>query len=82
MERDDLTEATLAAWGRLDEAGRSKFFGEFVAAALRLNQLDLRAWLRRRVRTYPLCPPLKGLSLSDDDIAYLRREAERRAAQQ
>jgi hypothetical protein len=43
MRRTDLTEATMQGWARLDAAQRHRFFEAFLAAALRLDQLALRA---------------------------------------
>ena len=54
MRRTDLTEATMQGWARLDAAQRQRFFEAFLKAALRLDALALRAWLRRRLRNPPL----------------------------
>jgi hypothetical protein len=53
MRRTDLAEAVLSGWARLDAAQRQRFFEAFVKAALRLDRLELRAWLRRRLQ-YPV----------------------------
>jgi len=58
MRRADLTEATMQGWARLDAAQRHRFFEAFLAAALRLDQLALRAWLRRRLKSPPLAAPI------------------------
>jgi hypothetical protein len=77
MRRVDLTEATLQAWGRLDAAQRQRFFEAFVKAVLRLDQLALRAWLRRRLKNPPLAAPIDPASFifADADIASLLRAA-------
>jgi hypothetical protein len=72
MRRVELTEATLAAWARLDAAQRDRFFEAFVKAAVRLEKLELRAWLRRRLQY----PPLAAIdpacfAISDAEIALL-----------
>jgi hypothetical protein len=67
-----LTEATMQGWARLDATQRDKFFHAFLRAALRLNALDLRAWLRRRVRQPPLAAvDPASFAISDADIAAL-----------
>jgi hypothetical protein len=58
MRRSDLFEATMQAWARLDAGQRERFFQMFLAAALRLDQLALRAWLRRRLKSPPLAAPI------------------------
>jgi hypothetical protein len=79
MRRTDLTEATMAGWRRLNEAQRQRFFEAFVSAALRLDQLALRAWLRRRLKDPPLAPPIDPARLlfgdGDIDIALILRTA-------
>ena len=54
IRRTDLTQATMQGWARLDAAQRQRFFEAFLKAALRLDALALRAWLRRRLRNPPL----------------------------
>jgi hypothetical protein len=49
MKRVELTEAVMAGWTRLDATQRDRFFLSFVRAALRLDRLELRAWLLRRL---------------------------------
>jgi hypothetical protein len=73
MRRTDLTDATMQAWARLNEAQRARFFEMFLAAAVRLDKLELRAWLRRRLREPPLAPPIDPASFifRDADIAAL-----------
>jgi hypothetical protein len=51
MRRVDLIEATMQGWARLDAAQRNRFFQAFVSAAVRLDKLELRAWLRRRLES-------------------------------
>jgi hypothetical protein len=50
MRRIPLAVATMAGWRRLNEAQRQRFFEAFLKAALRLDALALRAWLRRRLK--------------------------------
>jgi hypothetical protein len=49
----------------------------FVSAAVRLDQIALRAWLRRRARQPPLAAPVDParFTISDADIALLMRAA-------
>jgi hypothetical protein len=46
-------------------------------AALRLDRLELRAWLRRRLKNRPLAEPLDPASLifAEADLASLLRAA-------
>jgi hypothetical protein len=73
MRRSDLTEATLHGWARLDAAQRQRFFEALLKAALRLDQLALRAWLRRRLKNPPLAEPIDParFTISDADMALL-----------
>ena len=77
MRRTDLTDATMQAWARLDAAQRQRFFEAFVKAALRLDQLALRAWLLRRLHEPPLAAPVDParFAISEADIALLMRSA-------
>jgi hypothetical protein len=77
MRRTDLTEATMEAWARLDAAQRQRFFETFLKAALRLEGLELRAWLRRRLQNPPLAAPIDPASFifQDADIVALLRAA-------
>jgi hypothetical protein len=77
MRRTDLTEATMQGWARLDAAQRQRFFEAFLKAALRLDALALRAWLRRRPRNPPLAATIDParFTISDADIALLMRAA-------
>jgi hypothetical protein len=78
MRRTDLFEAVMAGWARLDAAQRQRFFEAFVKAALRLDRLELRAWLRRRLQY----PPLAAIDpaafiISDADMALLLNRLQR-----
>lgn len=75
MRRIPLTEATMQGWSRLDPAQRDKFFEAFLEAALRLDQLALRAWLRRRLQNPPLAAPIDPAQpeFSNADIALMLR---------
>jgi hypothetical protein len=76
--RTDLFEATMQGWARLDAAQRQRFFEAFVKAALRLDRLELRAWLRRRLQYPPLAAiDPAAFAISDVDIALLLRAAGR-----
>jgi hypothetical protein len=77
MRRTDLTEATMQGWARLDAAQRQRFFEAFLQAALRLDRLELRAWLQRRLQNPPLAEPIDPARLifGDADIASLLRAA-------
>lgn len=62
----------MQGWARLDAAQRQKFFEAFLAAALRLDKLELRAWLRRRLKSPPLAAPIDpACLLGDVDIALV-----------
>jgi hypothetical protein len=72
MKRVELGKATMLGWARLDPAQRDKFFEAFVRAALRLNRLQLREWLRKRLRSHPLrAVNPANFALSDGDVAAL-----------
>jgi hypothetical protein len=76
MRRTDLFEATMEGWARLDAAQRRRFFEVFLKAALRLDRLEVRAWLRRRLQYPPLAEPIDPARLlADVDIALLLRAA-------
>ncbi len=72
----------MEGWARLDASQRHRFFEAFVKAALRLDQLALRAWLRRRLQYPPLAAPIDPASFifADADIASLLRSAGEAAA--
>ena len=73
----DLFEATMAGWARLNPAQRERFFQAGLKAALRLDRLEFRAWLLRRLRNPPLAAPIDPARLifGDADIALLLRAA-------
>jgi hypothetical protein len=81
MRRVGLFEAMMEGWGRLDAAQRQRFFQAFVKAALRLDTLELRAWLRRRLQYPPLAVPVDPASftISAEDIALPMKELPLRA---
>ena len=82
MRRIDLFEATMQGWARLNAAQRERFFEAFLKAALRLDRLELRAWLRRRLQNPPLAAPIDPARFifADADIALLLRAAANRRA--
>ena len=63
----------MQGWARLDAAQRQRFFEAFLKAALRLDALALRAWLRRRLKNPPLAAPIDPTcyTISDRDMALL-----------
>jgi hypothetical protein len=71
----------MQGWARLDAAQRQRFFEAFVKSALRLDRLELRAWLRRRLKNPPLAAPIDPASftISDADIALLLKKLPLRA---
>jgi hypothetical protein len=77
MRPIDLVAATLEAWERLSPLQRDRFFRAFVSAALRLDRVAMRDWLRKRLRNRPLAEPidLARFAISDADIALLMRAA-------
>jgi hypothetical protein len=77
MRRIDLFEATMQGWVWLDAGQRERFFKAGLKAALRLNRLEFRAWLLRRLRHPPLAAPVDParFSISDADISLLMRAA-------
>ena len=79
MRRTDLSEAVMRAWARLNEP-HQRFFEMFLSAAVRLDKLELRAWLRRRLREPPLVAiDPAAFTISDADIALLLNELPLRA---
>ena len=81
MRRTDLTEAVMAGWSRLDVTQRDRFFEAFLHAALKLDRLELRAWLRRRLQYPPLAAiDPAAFKITDADIALLLRAAAGEAA--
>ena len=59
---------------RLDAAHRQRLFEAFLKAALRLDALALRAWLRRRLRNPPLAATIDPARFTIS-IALLMRAA-------
>jgi hypothetical protein len=82
MRRVDLVVAVMQGWARLNPSQHQRFFEAFVKTALRLDRLELRAWLLRRLRNPPLAAPvdLACLIFADADIASLLRAAGEAAA--
>jgi hypothetical protein len=77
MRRVDLVQATMAGWARLSPSQRERFFQAGLKAALRLDRLEFRAWLLRRLRNPPLAAPVDParFAISDADMALLMRAA-------
>lgn len=73
MRRIDLVQTATAGWARLTPEQRDQFFKAGLKAALRLDRLQFRAWLLRRVRTAPLAIPVDpaAFAISDRDMALL-----------
>jgi hypothetical protein len=73
MQRVDLVETTMQAWARLDAEQRDRFFKAGLKAAVRLDRLEFRAWLLRRLRNPPLSRPADpaAFTISDADMALL-----------
>jgi hypothetical protein len=76
MRRVDLVEATMQGWARLNPSQRDRFFKAGLKAALRLDRLELRAWLLRRLRNPPLAAPIDpaNFAISDADMALLLKQ--------
>ena len=70
----------MQGWARLDAAQRQRFFEAFLNAALRLDRLALRAWLRRRLQ-YPLLAVVDpaAFAISDADMVLLLKNLPLRA---
>jgi hypothetical protein len=81
MRRVDLFEATMAGWLRLTPEQRDRFFKAGLRAALRLDRLEFRAGLLRRLRNAPLAAPIDPahFTISDADIAALLNKLPLRA---
>jgi hypothetical protein len=81
MRRVDLFEATMQGWARLNPSQRERFAKAFVKAALRLDRLELRAWLLRRLKNHPLAAPidLARFTISDADMGLLMKQLPLRA---
>jgi hypothetical protein len=82
MRRIDLVAATMQGWSRLDAGQRDQFFEAFVSAALRLDRVAMRDWLRKRLRNRPLAAPIDPARymLGDADIALILSAAGEAAA--
>ena len=76
MRRIDLVAATMQGWSRLDPEQRDQFFEAFVSAALRLDRVAMRDWLRKRLRNRPLAAPvdLTAFAISDRDLASMLKQ--------
>ena len=76
MRAIDLVEATTVAWERLSPSQRDRFFRSFVSAALRLDRVAMRDWLRKRLRNRPLAAPvdLTRFTVSDGDLASMLKQ--------
>ena len=76
MRRVDLYEATMAGWAQLDPSQRERFFRAGLKAALRLDRLEFRAWLLRRLRNPPpaASDDLMAFAISDADLALLLKQ--------
>jgi len=74
--RIDLFGTTMQAWSRLDPQQRERFFQAGLKAALRLDRLEFRAWLLRRLRHHPLVAPVDPTSFifADADLAALLKQ--------
>jgi hypothetical protein len=83
MRRVDLFEATMQGWARLNPSQRQRFFEAFLRPALRLDRLELRAWLLRRLKNHPLAAPidLARFAISDADMALLMKTSLRAAGE-
>ena len=70
----------MRGWVRLDPAQRD-LFQAFVKAALRLDRLELRARLRRRLKNPPLAAPIDpaAFTISDANMALLLKKLPLRA---
>ena len=71
----------MQGWARLDAPQRQRFAEAFLKAALRLDRLELRAWLLRRLRNPPLAEPIDParFAISDRDMAALLKALPLRA---
>ena len=58
MRAIDLAEATTGSLGAASRSQRDRFFRAFVSAALRLDRVAMRDWLRKRLRNRPLAAPV------------------------
>jgi hypothetical protein len=67
--RVDLYQATMAGWAQLDPSERERFFRAGLKAALRLDRLEFRAWLLRRLRNPPPAAPVDLARFAISDFA-------------
>jgi hypothetical protein len=75
MRRVDLVEVTMQGWARLNAPQRQRFAEAFLKAALRLDRLEFRAWLLRRLRHPPLVAVNPAaFAISDRDMAALLKQ--------
>jgi hypothetical protein len=75
MRAIDLVAATMQGWSRLDAGQRDQFFEAFVSAALRLDRVAMRDWLRKRLRNHPLVGvDPAAFAISDRDLASLLKQ--------
>ena len=72
----------MQGWARLNPQQRERFFKAGLKAAVRLDRLELRALLLRRLKNPPLAEPIDPASFifADADIALLLRAAGKAAA--
>jgi hypothetical protein len=78
LERVKLTKATMLGWAMLDAAERDRFFEALVAAALRLDRLQFREWLWKRLRSRPLVAvDPTAYAISDGDMTALPEALDR-----
>jgi hypothetical protein len=78
MKRVELTKATMQGWARLNPAQRDRFFEALVAAALRLDRLQFREWLWKRLRSRPLVAvDPTAYAISDGDMTALLEALDR-----
>ena len=81
MRRIDLVAATMQGWSRLSPLQRESFSRRSFSAALRLDRVAMRDWLRKRLRNRPLAAPvdLTRFAISDLDLALLMKQLPLRA---
>jgi hypothetical protein len=58
---------------------RQRFLEAGLKAALRLDRLEFRAWLLRRLRNPPLAAPTAAFAISDRDMTLLLKQLPLRA---
>ena len=71
----------MQGWARRNPQQREKFFQAGLKAALRLDRLQFREWLRKRLRHPPLAAPIDParFAISDRDMALLLKQLPLRA---